>query len=259
MKLLNINICIKLDNVDSIIDLISREDYDIVTLQEVMRKVDNSVFDLYNKDEIIKKNTNYKYSFFGPLWYANHHEKNKIISRNFGGKTEQGNETLSKYPIISSENVFYYKNYTNFTDTTNFREKDHPRAFTNCILNIEGMKLQIINVHGIWNKDKIGDKRTINQSEKIIKYIRNDIPSIVTGDFNLIPDTESITKIGIKMINLIEKYNIQSTRPTFNDSLDKGNIVCDYIFVNEKVKVNNFKVINSNVSDHLPLILDFDI
>lgn len=61
------------------------------------------------------------------------------------------------------------------------------------------------------------------------------------------------------MVNLIEKYNIKSTRPTFDDGLDKGNIVCDYIFINDKVKVNNFKVINSNASDHLPLMLDFDI
>ena len=61
-----------------------------------------------------------------------------------------------------------------------------------------------------------------------------------------------------RMINLIEKYNIESTRPKFDDGLDKGNLVCDYIFVNNKVKVKNFRVIDTNISDHLPLILDFD-
>lgn len=61
------------------------------------------------------------------------------------------------------------------------------------------------------------------------------------------------------MINLIDKFNIKSTRPDFDDGLDKGNMVCDYVFVNDKVKVNNFIVSNSNVSDHLPLILDFNI
>ena len=58
------------------------------------------------------------------------------------------------------------------------------------------------------------------------------------------------------MINLIEKYNIESTRPKFDDGLDKGNLICDYIFVNNKVKVKNFRVINTNISDHLPLILE---
>ena len=61
------------------------------------------------------------------------------------------------------------------------------------------------------------------------------------------------------MSNLIDEYNIKTTRPTFNDGLDKGDLVCDYIFVNNKIKVNDFKVLDNNVSDHLPLLLDFDI
>lgn len=61
------------------------------------------------------------------------------------------------------------------------------------------------------------------------------------------------------MNNLIDKYNIKSTRPPFDDGLDIGDSVCDYIFVNDKVKVNEFKVLNSNSSDHFPLLLDFEI
>lgn len=180
MKLLNINVCIKLDNTNNIIKLISDEKYDIITFQEVMRKIDDTVYDMYNSSNIIKANTYYKYNFFGPLWIANHHEKNNIISKDFGGYSEQGNEVLSKYPIIQSENIFYYKNYSDFTDTTNFRQEDHPRAFENIVLDINNKKLQIINVHGIWNKDKIGDERTIKQSDIILSYVRDDIPCIIT-------------------------------------------------------------------------------
>lgn len=259
MKLLNLNVGIKLDNSKDVIDLISKNQYDIVTLQELMKKIDDTVFDKYNSSNIIKDNTHYKYSFFGPLWFANHHEKNNVIMKDFGGFTEQGNEVLSNYSIIQSSNIFYYKNYSEFTDTTNFRKEDHPRAFVDVILEVDNKKLQIINVHGIWNEDKIGDERTIAQSEVIISHVRDDIPCIITGDFNLLPNTESIQILNKKMVNLIEKYNIQSTRPIFNDGLDKGDLVCDYIFVNNKVKVNDFNVINSNVSDHFPLTLDFDI
>ena len=95
--------------------------------------------------------------------------------------------------------------------------------------------------------------------EKMLSHIRYDMPSIVVGDFNLLPNTKSIEMISKKMINLIEKYNIKSTRPKFDDGLDKGNLVCDYIFVNDKVIVNDFKVIDTNISDHLPLILEFSI
>ncbi len=114
-------------------------------------------------------------------------------------------------------------------------------------------------MHGIWNKDKLGDFRTIAQSEFILSKIKQNVPCIVTGDFNLLPNTKSIKMIDEKMTNLIKVYGIKSTRPTFDDGLDKGNLVCDYIFVNNKVKVKDFKVIDTNVSDHLPLILDFEI
>ena len=250
MKLLNLNLGIKLDNSKDVIELIKEEQCDIVAFQEVMRKKDDLVYDRYDSSNVIKSNTNFKYSFFGPLWYAKHHIKNNEIKRDFGGTTEQGNEILSRFPITKADNVFYYKEYSEFADTTNFRIEDHPRAFIDAILDVEGKKLQIINIHGCWNKDKKDDDRTIFQMEKILSHIRYDIPSIVVG---------GIEKLSKEMINLIEKYNIKSTRPKFDDGLDKGNLVCDYIFVNDKVKVNDFRVIDTNISDHLPLILDFSI
>ena len=36
-------------------------------------------------------------------------------------------------------------------------------------------------------------------------------------------------------------------------------MICDYVFVNNKIKVNDFRVVDSDISDHLPIILDFDI
>ena len=259
MKLLNLNLGIKLDNSKDVIELIKEEQCDIVAFQEVMRKKDDSVYDIYDSSNVIKSNTNFKYSYFGPLWYARHHIKNNKVTRDFGGTTEQGNEILSKILITKADNVFYYKEYSEFLDTTNFIKEDHPRAFIDAILDIEGREVQIINIHGCWNKNKKDDDRTFLQMGKILSHIRYDIPSIVVGDFNLLPNAKSIEMISKKMINLIEKYNIKSTRPKFDDGLDKGNLVCDYIFVNDKVEVNDFKVIDTNISDHLPLILDFNI
>ena len=207
----------------------------------------------------VKEQTNLQYDFFGALWFADHHEKNKVMRRDFGGLTEQGNELLTNYPIIQVENVFYYKKYANFSDTTNFKKEDHPRAFIDAIIDVNGKKLQIINVHGIWNEEKKGDKRTLLQAESILSHVRYDIPSIIVGDFNLLPHTKSIELISEKMINLIEKYNIQSTRPSFDDGLDTGNVVCDYIFINSKVKEKSFNVIKNTVSDHFPLVLEFEI
>lgn len=259
MKLLDLNLCIKKDNNNEVIDLISNDNYDVITFQEAMRGLDSGVFERYNSSNIIKEKTGYKNSFFGSLWVARCHKKNGIVARDFGGLTEQGNEIITNYSILSSRNVFYYKNYSIFEEVSNFKNEDHGRAFAESILDVDGKKLQVINVHGIWNEDKLGNFNTINQIKTILSNVRYDIPSIVVGDFNLLVESESIKMFDSKMVNLISKYKISSTRPNFDDGLDKGNVVCDYIFVNDKVKVNDFKVLITDVSDHLPLILDFDI
>lgn len=148
----------------------------------------------------------------------------------------------------------------NFTDVTDFRNSDHARSVLQAIIQIGNEKLQILNIHGIWNKDKKGDKRTIAQSEFILKKaLERDFPTIIVGDFNLNPESESIKMMDEKFLNLINLYGIKSTRPIVKDGLDVGNSVDDYVFVNHKIKVNNFQVINTDISDHYPLILDFEI
>lgn len=259
MKLLDLNVGIKLDNTKQVLKFIQNENADICTFQEAMNAVDDSVYDIFKSKNDIIRLEEYQYNEFAPLFIAEGITKNNVVVRDFGGKAEQGSLIVSKYKIKEHYNQFYYNDYKYEYDATYFREKDWCRSMQNAILEIDGKEIQIINVHGIWNKDKIGDERTINQSEFILSKIRKDIPVIVVGDFNLLPSTESIKILNNQLINLIEKYNIKSTRPNFDDGLDTGNIVCDYIFVNDKVKVNDFKVINTDISDHLPLLLDFDI
>ncbi len=256
MKLLDWNICIKIDNTDKVIDFINKEQVDICAFQEVMNGTQEECFEMYKSKNKLVEIKEYNFNKFAPLFIASGIKKNGVITRDFGGKAEQGALLLSKYEIKEHYNQFYYNEYKYEFDATYFREKEWCRSIQNAIINIDGKEIQIINVHALWNKDKIGDSRTIMQSKFILSKIRKDIPSIVVGDFNLLPDTESIRIINEKMRNLINEYSIKSTRPNV---VDREDGVCDYIFVNEKVKVNDFKVINNSISDHLPLILDFDI
>jgi len=260
MKLLNLNIGIKLDNHFDVVRLIEEENPDIVTIQEGMRKIDSSVIPQYDSVSFIQENTDYPYHFFGPLWFASHHEKNGVISKEFGGKTEQGNYVLSRYPFSLSENIFYYKNYHEFTDTTHFRTDDHPRAFTKNIIEVEGHQLLLINVHGIWTEDKLGDERVMVQIKRLIREVEKEgLPVIIVGDFNLLPTSSFISIMNEHFKNLISSFSVSSTRPFFDDGLDHGGIVCDYVFVSDKIEVTSFQVLPLTISDHYPLLLEFDI
>ena len=262
MKLININVGVKIDNTAKIANFLAEQKADIITLQESLRHFDKSVLKRYKTQDGIERKigNSYPYKFFGPLTVAEKLLKNKKVYRDYKGRVEQGNEIISKFPIINATNEFYYKNFSFRLDTTNWKKEDHGRAVLITELNIKGKKLQILNLHGIWTEDKMGDKRTMAECRYIIKAAkRQNIPTIIAGDFNLLPTTKSIKLLNKEFINLIDKYKVTSTRPDFEDGLEKGNCVVDYIFVNDKIKVNNFKAINTNISDHLPLFLDFEI
>lgn len=64
MKLLNLNVGIAIDNSLEVIELIKKDNYDILTFQEVTRKIESTTYDIYDSSNVIKNNLSYKYSFF---------------------------------------------------------------------------------------------------------------------------------------------------------------------------------------------------
>lgn len=124
------------------------------------------------------------------------------------------------------------------------------------------------NVHGTtWPADKLDTPIRINQSKKIIEFFENkDGAKIIGGDFNLMPDTKSIgmfEELGYK--NLIKDFSIKTTRNkiTWDQFKDQPGFTkqyfADYCFVSSDIKIKNFEVPNLEISDHLPLFLDFDL
>ena len=120
-----------------------------------------------------------------------------------------------------------------------------------------GKEYTVINFQGLWTGEGRGDTEDrINQAQKLKEFL-NTIggAKIICGDFNLSLNTKSIAIIDENMRNLIREYGITSTRNRFFEYPDK---FADYIIVGKDVKVNDFRVLQDEVSDHLALLLDFD-
>ena len=82
---------------------------------------------------------------------------------------------------------------------------------------------------------------------------------ILCGDFNLRPDTQSMTILETKMRNLIKEFGIKTTRNELYADLKVFNdYFADYVLVSPGIKVQNFQVPYVLASDHLPMILEFD-
>lgn len=158
-----------------------------------------------------------------------------------------------KLKIISNGDFFVYgkKDSFNPKDLNSL-----PRNFQYINLKIGNKKFIIVNLHGIWIKGpKIDTTFRIKQSEIIKNFLnQQEGEQILCGDFNLNIDTQSLKILEKNMKNLIKEYQIPTTRSGLYNWGDK---FADYVFVSPEVKVINFQVPNIEVSDHLPMILEF--
>ena len=120
-----------------------------------------------------------------------------------------------------------------------------------------GKTFAILNFHGMWvAKGKIDTDKRIEQSEKVRKiFNESNGAKILCGDFNSNPDTKSMEILSEGNRNLIQEYKITSTRSSL---YTKPTRFADYVIVSPEVEVKDFKVLQEEVSDHLPLFLEFD-
>jgi endonuclease/exonuclease/phosphatase family metal-dependent hydrolase len=104
--------------------------------------------------------------------------------------------------------------------------------------------------------------------QKIKELNRDNLPVILTGDFNLTPEQEPISVITkeLKDSRSISKDAPYGPAGTFNgfkfDSPLKERI--DYVFVNNRVEVKQYGVLSDSKdqrypSDHLPVFVNFEL
>ncbi len=123
--------------------------------------------------------------------------------------------------------------------------------------NHSGKTYIILNFHGMWvATGKMDTAKRIEQSEKIRKIFEEyEGARILCGDFNLRPNTKSIDMLSEGNRNLVREYKITSTRSLLYTRQEK---FADYVIVSPEVVVKDFEVLQDQVSDHLPLYLEFN-
>lgn len=246
MKLLSLNIwgC----RIESIFDFIQKNsDSEIICLQEVIKGGNNETerHERTNSFEIIEKLLPNHIGFFSKYINGSH----------YGEEPKDFQFGIATY--IKNTLTHNFSKRVELLDV-NRKWNDYSGRFAGGVahvINVDGFT--IINVHGLWQDLIIEDTEAkIEESQMIIKLSNeNNAKKIICGDFNLTQNTRPIKILNNAFINLIDKYNISDTR----GSLYKGsNRFADYVFVDSQIKVKSFNVPNVAISDHLPLVLEFE-
>ena len=117
-------------------------------------------------------------------------------------------------------------------------------------------ELTIGNLHGLWKPGpKTDSEATLGQSKRVKTFLdKTPNPKILCGDFNLLPETKSLRILEENMVDLVKKFDIHSTRSV---SFKYETRYADYMLVSPDVVVERFNAPHINVSDHLPLVLEF--
>ncbi len=125
--------------------------------------------------------------------------------------------------------------------------------------DIGGQKpFTLLNFHGLWTgKGKEDTYERLEQSRKIKDFAEKKKEFVLAGDFNLMPETESVRILeSMNVRNLISEFGITNTRTSFYTKPDK---FADYTFVTRGIQVKEFQILEDEVSDHAAMFLEFDI
>lgn len=248
--------------VDPLIDFIKQhsKNTEIFCLQEIY----NTSSDIKQYRNIIRANllTELKnilkdfQVFYFPTIFGFDDEANKI------------DFNLSYGPAIfikKSIKVAFHHDYFIYRDKSLYNIK---KNFSNLATPLQHIKItlnnkifNIFNFHGTpYPPAKKDTVKRLNEARKVKKIIdKTNGAKILVGDFNLSLHIKSIEIFETGMTNLIKKFNIQRTRSRLSPYYGKRNFqkFADFTFVSSDVNVIDFQVPEVEVSDHLPMILEF--
>lgn len=241
------------ETAEKMMNLIRKENPDILCLQEFYTD-SKEYFNL----EFIQHDLGYRYVHF----------KETTILRN---RDRWGIATFSKYPIDERDSLVFDHSKNNVCIISQVKYKGKKYQVFNAHMQslhfgyndyayLEDLKKDIHTNNwqksqSILSKLKTAYHNRSNQSLIISKAVQEAENPIVCGDFNDIPMSFTYQNISKGMQDAFVAKGLG-----FSKSIDLfiPNLRIDYIFTSSKFKVNSYKVINKNLSDHYPLIISFD-
>lgn len=211
--------------------------FDVICMQEVFASQSREAhlsrlcFDL---SQIIKA-TGMEYHFYSPNWGG------EIA----GGDLMWGNLILSRIPFSETHSEFINGEYR--TDTVLGKTIGNN-------LNIQIVKLEngltVVNHHGFWRPQPMGDEESVKAFEKVAGIVRQlNGPVVMCGDLNVVHEAPAMRALDF----LRDLTHENGVKNTLSGLKYDGEVPCDHILVSSDIEVKDFVVYPDLISDHLAL------
>ena len=225
----------------ALIEFIKNNDFDVICMQEAVWAGDNErLQNFFATVDQIKEASGLEYEMRSSNW------RMKIFSD--GDVMEQGNVILSRLKIENEQNELVHGEY----GLANSIEDFYEHAYTLQIAKLQN-GVTIVNHHGYWQPNPIGNDTTIEVMKKVAGLVRElKGPIVMCGDLNIIHDSPAMRELDF-LRDLTAEDGIKNT---LSGLKFVGEVACDHILINDAVEVASFKVLDDLVSDHKALLLD---
>lgn len=237
---------------DAILDFFEKEKPDVVALQEVFNGTDPTLEENFRSMEVLKDFFRGWDYFYAPEFMLVRPE----------GKLEIGNAIFSRFPITHKKVTDFgipYGEFDAFPPQGDFGR--HPKNIQCCDVHCEGTTFTICNTHGIWGLDGADTPERLEMSRRIVEMIKDRRNLLISGDFNIKPNTQTITNIE-KYLKNVYKNDLTSSFNLKHKDLEKhpgyASAVVDMLFVSPDVSVTTQKVATDDVSDHLAFVTEIE-
>lgn len=164
----------------------------------------------------------------------------------------QGNAILSKYPIEKAEKHNLNPEWVDYDGTY----ETEPRILIEAVIDVGGEKIRFLTTHLQYSNRFESNDIKDAEIEKLIEIVENsDLPTILSGDFNLHSSTEEIQRIAEKINRVEDDSPTWTTEPFEHQGWTVKDLEyrLDNIFYSDDFSEMNHETIYSELSDHLPI------
>jgi endonuclease/exonuclease/phosphatase family metal-dependent hydrolase len=218
-------------NVKGMVDVIDKSQADIVGVQELtINSALNGMGDMYSQMKIEMGKIGFKYSELDD-----------------GGDFPLRNAIFSKYEIVESETLFL-KPIINYQ-----------RTAIKAIIDIDGTLVNVINTHLTHILDDKTNPDRVTQINQLLKWIDSSDPTIIMGDFNSNPTWDELDLFFTD--GFIDSWANSTDQPLteMTSPCDEPTRRIDYILIKNGIVAIESFIVNTQASDHRPVITTIEL
>lgn len=236
---------------DTMVEFLRVENPDILLLQEVhnIQGVAQTPYD--QTIESLQKHLDLSHSAFAPAFLNVH----------AGKKIQKGNAVMSKFPLEQKEVIFFDQPYGEQNDSGEYGQ-DYtriPRNLQHVVAVVDSTELNLLNTQGIWGFDGKDNLRRFAMGDTILKAVSGKKHVILAGDLNVNEPSQVIQTLSQRLHNVFAGERTTSFNVPRKKHPGYATAVVDFIFTSSDIQISQHSSPQVDVSDHLPLIIDFTL